>query len=99
VVGAFLWEGRAIVGGPVVLAGLLVFLPFLTTVVHKGAGAGGRRVASRGFESGLTSRGFVSATLKGIGVGVSGQGVSAFKATISSVRMSTLSTNASTADL
>ena len=38
VVGAFLWEGRALVGGPVVLVLLLVFLPFLTTIVCKGVG-------------------------------------------------------------
>ena len=73
VVGAIFSGGRAIVGGPVVLVVLSVFLPFLTTVFHKGVWAGGgRRVGSGGFGSGLTSKGFVSATLKGIGVGVSG---------------------------
>jgi len=99
VVGAFFGGGRTIVGGPTVLVTLLVFLPFLTTVVNSVVRAGGGGcIANGGFGSGLTSRGFVSATLKGIGVGISGRGVSAFKATISSERMSTLSISASIAD-
>jgi len=75
------------------------FLAFLNHGSRQGGGGwGGGHVPSGGFGSGLTS-GFVLATLKGMGVGVSGWGVSAFRATISSVRISTLSTSASIATL
>jgi len=53
------------------------FLPFFTTVDHMAAGArGGRCTVSNGSPvAGSTSKGLVLATLKAIGMGVSGRGV------------------------
>lgn len=58
-----------------------------------------RAAGGGGLEIGSTLEGLFSVTLKGIGVGVSEWGVSALWATISSVRISMLSTSASMADL
>jgi len=53
------------------------FLPFFTTVDYIAAGArGGRCTVSSGNPvAGSTSKGLVLATLKAIGMGVSGRGV------------------------
>ena len=80
---------------PGIVVGFLAFLNHGSP--QGGRGWGGGCVPSEGFGSGLTCR-FISATLKGIGGGVSGRGVSAFRATISSVTISTISTSASIAD-